>query len=61
MLREKLIQKTYWAIVKNKPAENRGTLTHYLKKIRKIIKQLFLLKKMKEVKKLFCITNLLKS
>lgn len=32
MLREKLIQKTYWAIVKNKPAENRGTLTHYLKK-----------------------------
>ena len=32
MLRDKLIQKTYWAIVKNKPAENSGTLIHYLKK-----------------------------
>ena len=32
MLRDKLIQKTYWAIVKNKPAEKSATLTHYLKK-----------------------------
>lgn len=32
MLRDKLIQKTYWAIVKNKPLLNEKTLTHYLKK-----------------------------
>ena len=32
MLRDKLIQKTYWAIVKNKPSQNEATLTHYLKK-----------------------------
>ena len=32
MLRDKLIQKTYWAIVKNKPAENSASLIHYLKK-----------------------------
>jgi len=32
MLRDKLIKKTYWAIVKNKPAENNATLIHYLKK-----------------------------
>ncbi len=25
-------QKTYWAIVKNKPAKNQDTLTHYLKR-----------------------------
>ena len=32
MLRDKLIQKTYWAIVKNNPSLNEATLTHYLKK-----------------------------
>ncbi len=32
LLRDKQIQKTYWAIVKNKPAQEKGTLTHYLKK-----------------------------
>jgi len=32
LLRDKQIQKTYWAIVKNKPTEEKGTLTHYLKK-----------------------------
>ena len=32
MLRDKLIQKTYWAIVKNKPSLDEATLTHYLKK-----------------------------
>ena len=58
MLRDKLIQKTYWAIVKNKPAEESATLTHYLKKNPKNNKRLFLIKKMKEVKKPFCITNL---
>ena len=32
MLREKQLQKIYWAIVKNKPAKERDTLVHYLKK-----------------------------
>jgi len=32
MLRNKQIQKTYWAIVKNKPVKEEDTLTHYLKK-----------------------------
>lgn len=30
--REKLIQKTYWAVVKNKPAKESGLLVHYLLK-----------------------------
>lgn len=32
MFKEKTIQKTYWAIVKNKPKHPSATLTHYLKK-----------------------------
>ena len=32
MLREKSIQKTYWAIVKNSPKKSSGTLINYLKK-----------------------------
>lgn len=32
MLREKSIQKTYWAIVKNSPSNKQGTLEHFLKK-----------------------------
>ncbi len=32
MLRDKQIQKTYWAIVKNKPEKEKDTLTHFLKK-----------------------------
>ena len=32
MLREKTINKTYWAIVKNKPQPEQDTLIHYLKK-----------------------------
>lgn len=32
MLRDKKIKKTYWAIVKNKPAKEKDMLTHYLKK-----------------------------
>ena len=32
MLREKKIDKTYWAIVKNKPAKDKDTLIHFLKK-----------------------------
>lgn len=32
MLREKKIQKTYWAVAKNRPKKENGTLIHYLKK-----------------------------
>ena len=32
LFREKKIKKTYWAVVKNKPDEDSGTLIHYLKK-----------------------------
>lgn len=32
MLRDKTIDKTYWAIVKNKPTQASNTLTNYLKK-----------------------------
>jgi 23S rRNA pseudouridine1911/1915/1917 synthase len=32
MFRGKEIQKTYWAVVKNKPAKDTGLLVHYLKK-----------------------------
>lgn len=32
MMREKTINKTYWAIVKNKPQKVQDTLVHYLKK-----------------------------
>lgn len=30
LFREKNIEKTYWAVVKNKPKENEGHLVHYL-------------------------------
>lgn len=32
MFREKTIQKTYWAVVKNKPQKSSDTLKHFLKK-----------------------------
>ena len=32
MFQDKEVQKTYWAIVKNKPKNNKEHLTHYLKK-----------------------------
>src|SRR3954467_11743238 len=32
MFQTKEIKKTYWAVVKNKPAKESGTLIHYLKK-----------------------------
>lgn len=32
MFQSKEIQKTYWAVVKNRPAKENGTLIHYLKK-----------------------------
>jgi 23S rRNA pseudouridine1911/1915/1917 synthase len=32
LFREKKIKKTYWAVVKNQPPQESGTLIHYLKK-----------------------------
>ena len=32
LFREKMVQKTYWAVVKNKPKEDFGHLVHYLLK-----------------------------
>lgn len=32
LFREKKVQKTYWAVVKNKPPEESGSLIHFLKK-----------------------------
>ena len=32
MLRDRVISKTYWAIIKNNPKEVKGTLIHFLKK-----------------------------
>src|SRR5438132_1201808 len=32
LFREKKVQKTYWAVVKNKPSQESGSLIHYLKK-----------------------------
>jgi len=32
LFRDKKVQKTYWAVVKNKPPEESGSLIHYLKK-----------------------------
>ena len=32
LFREKKVKKTYWAVVKNAPPEESGTLIHYLKK-----------------------------
>ena len=32
MLKKHLVEKTYWAIVKNKPEKDKDTLTNYLKK-----------------------------
>jgi len=32
LFREKKVQKTYWAVVKNKPSDEAGSLIHYLKK-----------------------------
>ena len=35
LLREKKLEKVYWAVVKNKPPENESRLIHYLKRNRK--------------------------
>src|SRR5579864_2308868 len=32
MFKDRLVKKTYWAVVKNKPNPEKGTLTHYLTK-----------------------------
>ena len=35
LFQEKKVQKTYWAVVKNKPKPNKGTLEHFLLKNQK--------------------------
>jgi len=60
MLRDKLIQKTYWAIVKNKPEEKKATLTHYLKKNPKNNKTTVFTKESEGSKKAILHYNLIK-
>lgn len=38
LFREKKVDKTYWAVVKNKPPEDTGSLIHFLKKMKRKIK-----------------------
>ena len=45
MLVDKEIKKTYWAVVKNKPQNELGTINSWLKKTRKTISQLVTTKK----------------
>jgi len=37
MFSERATQKTYWAVVKNKPPKNEDNLIHFLKRNEKII------------------------
>jgi 23S rRNA pseudouridine1911/1915/1917 synthase len=60
MLRDKLIKKTYWAIVKNKPEEKTATLTHYLKKNPKNNKTTVFTKESEGSKKAILHYNLIK-
>ena len=55
---DKEAKKTYWAIVKNMPKKEYGTLTHWLRKNQKTISLWLLKKKSTTVKKLYYITNL---
>ena len=51
MLREKTIQKTYWAVVKNKPVKSEDTLVNYLRKNPKNNKATVLNKETNDTKK----------
>lgn len=51
MLRAKNIKKTYWAVVKNKPKQNKETLTHYLLKNHKNNKSTVFINSTKNAKK----------
>jgi len=51
MFKEKDVQKTYWAIVKNKPEQQEGHLVHYLKKNEKNNKSTAYIKEISEAKK----------
>jgi len=51
MLREKTIQKTYWAVVKNPPVKQQDTLIDYLKKNPKNNKSTAYTKEIKDSKK----------
>lgn len=60
MLRERLIKKTYWAIVKNKPENPSGTLIHYLRKNTKNNKATVFKKESPDSKKAILHYNLIK-
>ena len=51
MFREKAIEKTYWAVVKNKPKKTTDSLTHYLQKNPKNNKSTVFNKEIKDSKK----------
>ena len=57
MLRDKKINKTYWAIVKNHPKKEKDTLINFLRKILKTINLQLIPKKLTAVKKPFFIIN----
>ncbi len=61
MLREKTIDKTYWAIVKNKPSKTEDTLVNYLKKNPKNNKATVFNKETKDSKKAILSYKLIKS
>jgi len=61
MLRDKTIQKTYWAVVKNLPKENNGTLINYLKKNPKNNKSTVFQKEVKGSKKAILHYNSIKN
>lgn len=58
MFRQGEVEKTYWAIVKNAPAAEEGTLVHYMIKNEKQNKSYAYDKEVKGSKKLFWITGL---
>jgi 23S rRNA pseudouridine1911/1915/1917 synthase len=61
MLVEKTIEKTYWAIVKNRPAKDKDTLVHWLKKNPKNNKTTAFIKEAKESKRAVLHYQLIKS
>ena len=61
MLRDKVIHKTYWALVKNPPKKTSDTLINFLKKDTKKNKSFVYKKKLKAVKMQFSITEFLKN
>ena len=61
MLVEKTIEKTYWAVVKNKPQIKKDTLIHWLKKNPNNNKSTAFIKKTRDSKKAILHYELIKS